>query len=120
MHRRVEAAKPYDGIADPIEYLLEHYGEEIREGQLRAGRLCAIDPKLHDAVRYQLGKGQPSKTVGQFMDELAGYEQPSRTNYRRRIGALATLLGSTEAEAAKFFGSIHANRHQPSTSERGR
>ncbi len=112
--KKIEASPPYPGLrngADPIDYLMSHYGEAIRSGELGPGRLDRLDPLLHASVRSTLKAMEPSRSMAEFFTEQAGGRAPA-TMLQRRLEACTEILDSTPIDAAKFFSSVRAGRWQ--------
>lgn len=95
-------------VGNPVEFLLKNYGEEIRSGKLGSGQLQLTDPNLYKYASAEL-KGQ-GKTIGELFEEQRQDAGRAGSNVARRARAAATILNTSEVEAAKFFRSLHPER----------
>ncbi len=104
---------------DAIDYLIEHYGNDIYEELLRPGQLQTRDAYLYLSVRAMLDNPQamqkhfPDGTPPKTMNELFGrLSQRGKviSPLEVRYEACAKILGTTKAEAAKFFGNLRRSR----------
>lgn len=110
--QKVEQKEPYPGkrkAGDPIAFLIKHYGDEIRSGQVAPGRFVTIDKPLYLAVRNELLRERVKRSLGQLFDDIIG-KGPRPRAYKRRVEACAAILESSELEAGKFFGGVRADR----------
>lgn len=109
------AREPYPGLTtgiDPIAYVLEKYGDEIRSGILGSARLRKIDLKLYEALYDRLGRADPPMTVAGFFEKQQsgvqfGEGKQGALN-ARRVRALAVILGQPDADTMGFFSSIRS------------
>jgi hypothetical protein len=97
---------------DSIGFLMQHYGDDIRAGLLRPGRLKNIDGNLYFGVRDQLKQMTPPLSIADFFEGVAA-EGKHGTVGARRIRALSTMLGATELDTARFLSAVRPDRLPP-------
>jgi len=115
-NREVPRQRPYPGRrsgVDPVEFVTENYGSYIRSGQLGPGQLQGFDRNLYMALRDELprravqaikgGRQDAPDTVAAFFEQMAD-ESKRGSPFQRRVRACATILGTSETNAARFFG----------------
>ncbi|HTQ13473.1 MAG TPA: hypothetical protein VMH86_06315 [Rhizomicrobium sp.] len=94
---------------DPVEYLMEHYGEDIKLGRLGPGRLFNIDAGLYTSVHERLKSANPPTTITAFFAAHTA-EDKRGTAGERRMRALATILQTSQPEAARFLQNVRPSR----------
>lgn len=114
---QVSTKPPYPGKragVDPINFLLEHYGDDIREGRLWTGTLAHLDNSLYVSVRKALSLPDPEsgREPQSLTDFFQAHLAPEKrgTPLQRRLRAAAAILGASEEDAAKFFGTLRPDR----------
>jgi hypothetical protein len=99
---------------EPMRYLMENYGADIRQGRLSAGQLHTADSTLYMSLRAELLAQTPPRTVSQLFDELTA-ENKRGGVYRRRFDACCEILDASEEEAARFLANLRTSRLKTST-----
>lgn len=104
--RKTSYYPPYPGRkrgGNPIEFLITHYGDDIRLGKVTTGQLISIDRSLYDAARSDLSI--TGRKIGSLFDEMRMVDRGS-TKAMRKLLCAATLLNGTPEETASFFDSL--------------
>lgn len=110
--RNVKAKLPYPGRRggiDPVTYLKDHYGDEIRAGRLGPGRLETIDRALYASIYGRLPLMSPPMNMAQLFDSIADEGKKGRPS-TRRLRALSTILGMNEKDTASFLSGVRPDR----------
>lgn len=82
--------------ADPVKFLDDVYGEEVRAGRLSVSRLQELDSALYQSLYTDM------KAQGKNVSDILN---PKARDYLRRATACAHILGiDSPEEAGRFFG----------------
>ena len=107
---RIGPKEKYSGVRkdpDPIGFLEKHYWAELRQGIVGPWLLQHNDQTLYVAVRRRVEAGENGMPIAKFLESYALPEcrVPEQT---RKLRACASILGSDEGLAARFFRSLRS------------
>lgn len=112
----VPKRRPYPGREEceltPLNFLHKYYGDDIAAGGMGPGRLSVIDQRLYRAVSWELSQQNPPQDIRTYFEQLCDESKRGRTS-DRRSRACATVLGTSEDAANRFFRSVSFARLEP-------
>jgi hypothetical protein len=110
LHGQRSGPKPSysKNMGDPVRYLLENYGEDIRTGRLGPGQLHAEDANLYKYASAKLR--DDGSTLGGFFELQKASVGNNGSNLQRRARAAAVILNTSEVEAARFLRTLQPTR----------
>ena len=97
------------GGIDPLVFLKQHYGNEMRDGTIGAGALATRDRALHAAAERKVAAQYEGKSLQDYFDSFRAQGKEG-TLQQRKYAACAKILNSTRQDAAKYFGAMKPER----------